>query len=335
MHEPLRRGLILGVFMLLFWTLFGAVGFMLLEHWSFLDGLYMAIITISTVGYGEVQPLSPVGRLFTSVLIVVGLGTAIYTLTRLGQVVLEGELFGHLGRRSMQHAISKLRHHHVLCGFGRFARPVAEGLRHAGVPFCIIDTDPGVQPLLADLGYLYLIGDATSEDVLQAAGIVHASSILTLLPSDADNLYVTVTAKALNPHVTVISRAVDEKAEVKLKRGGATDVVAPYKLAAYRLLQAAVHPAVVQFIELVSNRRSLALGLGEARIAERSVLNSVSIAEAQVRQQYGVLVIALKRADGEMLFNPEPSSRMTVGDTLVMLGKEDDIARMRKACEPG
>ena len=333
MREPWWRGLILGMTMLLFWTLFGAAGFMLLERWSFPDGLYMAIITISTVGYSEVHPLSPAGRLFTSCLIVVGLGTAIYTLTRLGQVVLEGELVGQLGRSRMQRKIAKLRHHHVLCGFGRFARPVAEGLSQRGEPFCVIDTDPTLQPLLEDLGYLYLIGDATSEEVLQAAGIVHAQAILALLPSDADNLYVTVTAKALNARIAVIARAVDEKAEIKLKRGGATDVVAPYKLAAYRLLQAVVHPAVVQFIELVSERRALALGLGEARIVESSVLSGMSIAEAQIRQRYGVLVIALKRANGDMLFNPEAASEMVAGDTLVMLGREDDIARIQKVCE--
>jgi len=230
----------------------------------------MTVITISTVGFGEIHPLSTSGRLFASFLIVGGIGTAIYTFTRLAQVVLEGELLGGLGRRRMRKELSGLKEHYILCGFGRAAKPVADGLAHKDLPFCVIEMNPANEPLLQDLGYFYLINNATSDEALEDAGVRNARAVLTLLPSDADNLYVIVTAKALNPDVRVIARAVDERGEVKLRRGGAHEVISPYKLASHRILQAATSPTVLQFMKHVADRHYMEMSLIEAKVSESS-----------------------------------------------------------------
>ena len=267
----------MGIAMLVLWTLLGTVGFAAIEDWPLGDAFYMTVITISTVGFGEVQPLSATGRVFASFLIIGGLGTAIYTFTRLGQVVLEGELLGGLGRRRMRKELSGLKEHYILCGFGRAAKPVAEGLAHKDLPFCVVESNPANEPALQDLEYLYLIDDATSDEALEDAGVRNALAVLTLLPSDADNLYVTVTAKALNPNVRVIARALDERGEVKLRRGGANEVISPYNLASHRILQAATSPTVLQFMKHVADRHYMEMSLIEAKVSESSKLKGLSI----------------------------------------------------------
>ncbi len=219
MTEGRQSNVLVGVVLLLLWSVTGTVGFVLIEGWSLLDAFYMTIITISTVGYGEVFPLSSAGRLFASFLIVGGLGTAIYTFTRLGQALLEGELLGVLGRRRMNREVHKLTSHHIICGFGRIGAPVAEGLEEEGQAFCILDNDLQSEPDLRARGYLYLIGDALDESVLASAQIDKAKVLMALLPSDADNLLLAIIAKELNPNLMVIARASDEKIEPRLKRG--------------------------------------------------------------------------------------------------------------------
>lgn len=316
--------------MLVMWTLVGTAGFVVLEGWSVGDAFYMTVITLSTVGFGEVHPLSPGGRIFASLLIIGGLATAIYTFTRLGQVVLEGELLGGLGRRRMRKELSSTKDHYILCGFGRATRPVAEGLAHKDLPFCVIDMNPATEPLLQDLGYLYLIDDATSDEALVNAGIQHARAVLTLLPSDADNLYVTVSAKALNPDIRVIARAGDERGEVKLRRGGAHEVISPYNLASHRILQAATSPAVLQFMKHVSDRHYMEMSLVEATVGENSRMKGQSIAESKLRSDYGVVIVAIRR-DEQMLFNPGPQESIFAGDVLVLMGHDEKLAQTQLA----
>jgi voltage-gated potassium channel len=311
--------------------LFGTAGFALIEGWSLSDAFYMTVITISTVGFGEVHALSEPGRVFTSLLIVVGLGTAIYTFTRLGQVVLEGELFGGLGRRRMRKEVSALEGHYILCGFGRAAKPVAEGLADKALPFCVIESDPANESVFQDLGYLYLIDDATSDEALEDAGVRRALAVLTLLPSDADNLYVTVTAKALNPDVRVIARAVDERGELKLRRGGAHEVISPYNLASHRILQAATSPTVLQFMKHVADRHYMEMSLIEARVSEASKLKGMSIADAKLRADFGVIIVAIRRGEDDMKFNPGPDEILLPGDVLVLMGHDEKLAVTERA----
>ncbi len=326
-----RYGLRLGVAMLAMWTVLGTAGFIILEGWSITDAFYMTIITVSTVGFGEIHPLSSAGRIFASFLIMGGLGTAIYTFTRLGQVVLEGELLGGLGRRRMRKELSGLLDHYILCGFGRAARPVADGLAHKDLPFCVIEMNAANETVLQDLGYLYLIDDATSDEALQDAGIKNARAVLTLLPSDADNLYVTVTAKALNPEIRVIARAVDERGEIKLRRGGANEVISPYNLASHRILQAATSPTVLQFMRHVSDRQYLEMSLVEAEVGEGSKMKGLSIADSKLRSDFGVVIVAIRRDGEHMLFNPGPHEPILAGDVLVLMGHDEKLAETQRA----
>jgi len=334
MHHPfetsLKSGVHVGVALLGFWIVFGTMGFSWIEGWPVADGLYMTVITISTVGFGEIHPLSADGRLFASFLILGGLATAAYTFTRIGQVVLDGELLGGLGRRRMRIELAALRDHYVVCGFGRAARPVADGLAEKGASFCVIESDPTAEPILQDRGYPYLIDDATSDRALKDAGVDHARVVLALLPSDANNLYVTVSAKALSPGVRVIARAADESGETKLLRGGADEVISPYALASQPILQAATSPTVLRFMKQVSDRNDLDMNLVEIRVDSGSQLVGESIAAAKLRSKFGVNVVAVRRGDDHMIGNPDPYETLVAGDVLVLIGREEclrDTAR--------
>lgn len=327
-----RRGVIFGVILLVLWVVVGTLGFVLIEKWSVLDALYMTVITISTVGFREVLPLSSGGKIFTSLLIVAGLATAIYTFTSLGQLLLEGELLRFVERRRMKSGFGKLKDHYIVCGFGRVGKTVVEGLQRRALPFCVIERDPSCEENLRGKNLLYAIADATSESDLLDAGVRQARAVLCLLPSDADNLYLTLTAKYLNPNVAVIARASDEKAEVKLTRGGADHVVSPYRIAGLRMLHAAVNPTLVEFMELVTHRQHIQLSLGEVRVCPGSEIAGKSLAEAGIRKRYGVIVIAIKRETGEMLFNPDPADKIQPDDLLVALGKDSDLESLESAC---
>lgn len=328
-----KGGFFLGVALLFALIGVATLGYKLIEGWPLTESLYMAIITISTVGFSEVEPLSPTGRLFTGLVIISGLVIVAYSTTKLGQSILEGELFGGLGRRRMQRALDKLNGHFIVCGFGRMGKPVAEGLRKAGAGVCIVDLRNSVEEELVSSGFLYLIGDATEEDTLKQAGVERARGLMALLPSDADNVYLTLTAKGVNRNVQVIARASQAKAESKLRRSGADKVVSPYEIAGNRVLEAALRPTVVEFMELATHREHLALGWEEIPVGKGSELDGRSLAEAQVRKRYGIIVVAIKRADGQMVFNPDASEKVRGGDILVAMGPKQSLTGLESACE--
>lgn len=330
-HSP-QGGLIRGVVLLVALILIGTIGFSIIEQWDLHDAFYMTIITVSTVGYGEVHPLHPAGRLFASILILLWLGTAFYTTTRLGQWVLEGKLQDVLERRKLMKEIKEMSGHTIVCGFGRIGSIVAEGLAESRVPFCVVEANRDLEDKLQDAGYRYMLGDATEEAVLKEVGIDKAKSLLALLPSDADNLYVTITAKEMNPQISVIARALEEKAERRLLRSGADKVVSPYKTAGMRVLYAAIKPTVVEFLEFVTKRQQLSLSCEEIPVRERSPLDGHSLSEAGIRNNFGVIVVAIKKPGGEMIFNPEPGEKIQSGHILVTIGKEPDLQRLEAAC---
>lgn len=309
----------------------GTAGYLLIEDgWTVLDAFYMTVITITTVGYREVHPLSPAGQLFTSVLVVTGLGVLLYTLARVGQAVFEGEVANIVGKRRMMNRIEELEDHYVICGFGKVGRPVAEGLSLEGLPFVVVDSARELGDTVAESGILYLVGDATDDAVLEHAQVSKAKTLLALLPSDADNLYITIAARDMNPNIKVIARATDHAAEVRLKRAGAYDVVSPARIAGLRVLQAAVNPTAVEFMEIVTKQQALQLSLSDIQVGPRSELRGKTIAECGIRGRFGVIIVAVKRDQG-MLFNPEAGTKITVGDVLVVLGEDIDIAQLQSA----
>jgi voltage-gated potassium channel len=316
-------------------TVAGTVGFMLIEGWNVIDAFYMTVITVSTVGFREVHTMSPAGRVFASFVILAGVSMAVYTFTRLGQFVLAGELMDVLGRRRMKSVLDKLERHFIICGYGRIGKPVAEGMKRDELPFCVIDRDTKNEGDMRSRGYVYILGDSTDEDILRAAGVERAAALLALLPSDADNLYLTMTAKSLNPGIRVIARGRDERAEMKLKRGGADRVVSPYLMAAARVLSAAAKPMVVEFMELVTHRQHLPLRLEEISVTDRSGLSGHSLAETEIRARFRVIVVAIKKSTGEMLFNPDPGQTIVSGDVLIAMGEEEDLEKLEQACMAG
>jgi len=330
--ESALSGAMAGGLLMLFWLVLGTIVYASLQGWSLLDGLYMTVITISTVGFHEIRPLSSAAQLFTIFLIGAGLTTALYTLTRIGQTVFEGELLDVLGRRSMEREIAALENHFIVCGFGKVGRPVAEGLAREGLPFCVIENRPEVEPTLRDEGFLYVLGDATDEHALEHAGMERANTLLALLSSDADNLYLTMAARDANPGIKIIARAYDQAGEVRIKRGGADQVISPTRIAGLRVLQAAVNPTALEFMEIVTQREALQLSLADITVLESSALNGTSIAEAGIRGQFGVIVVAIKSPDGATVFNPDPVKQIAAGDTLVVLCEDLDIAELQTAC---
>jgi voltage-gated potassium channel len=333
MSQGPQKGVVVGLILLLVCIAAGTAGFMLIERWSVVDSFFMTVISITTVGYQEVHPLSPEGQVFASAVILLGLGIVFFTTTMLGRVILEGEFRGTLERRRMRKTIEKLKDHQIVCGYGRTGKIVVEELVADGYGVCVIDNDSESEPLLRELGCPYIIADATEEQTLKTAGVERAAGVMALLPSDADNLYLTMNAKELNPAVKLVTRAFDDMAERRLKQVGADHVVATYKIAGHRVMQAALRPTVDEFFDLVSDRQQLSLFLEEVQLVEKSVLVGLSLADAGVRNNYGVIVIAIKKPDGGMLFNPEASEVLSVGDILIAIGEKAGLLRLGDACK--
>lgn len=326
-------GLLPLTLLLAFWVVGGTVGYMVIEGWGLWDAAYMTVITLSTVGYAEIHPLSTYGEIFTSALILGGLGTVFYAFTSIGQMVVEGELADILGRRRMKQELRRLEDHYIVCGYGRTSKPVVEGLEQEDEAFCVIDIDPELEAELKEDDVVYLVGDATEEEVLEAAGIERARGLIALLPSDADNLYLTMAAKNMNSDVQVIARVTDQRAEKNLRRGGADIVVSPYETAGNRVIQAALKPTIMEFMELATPRVQLQLSLEEVRVEAESPLDGLSLAESEIRRRCGVIIVAIKRGSGEMVFNPHPSEAIQNGDLLVALGEGEDLATLEQLCQ--
>ena len=216
----------------------------------------------------------------------------------------------------------------MICGFGKVGRPVAEGLSAEELPFVVVDNVGDLGDAMSELGILHLVGDATDESMLERAGVARAKTLLALLPSDADNLYITLAARDMNPDIKVIARATDHAGEVRLKRAGANDVVSPARIAGLRVLQAAVNPTAVEFMEIVTRQQALQLSLTDIPIGSSSKLRGKTIAECGIRGRYDVIIVAVKRGEG-MTFNPDPATTITLGDVLMVLGEDMDIAKLQ------
>ncbi len=302
----------------------GTGGYMLIEGWTFLDALYMTVTTLVTVGYGEIHPLSTAGRIFTIGLIVLGVGGVLYTFTSVMQFVFEG----HLGRewelRRMQRRIDQLRDHFILCGYGRVGRQVARDFVEDGVPFVLVDQSPArLEEATADR-CITLRGDATDDDTLRRAGIERARGLITCVQSDADNIFVTLSARALKPDLYIVSRSNDEDAAPKLRRAGADRVVSPYSIGGRQMAMLAVRPAAVEFVDRVLSRSGIELLLEDFAIAERSTLVGRTLADIQLNVAPGVTVIALRR-DSHLVTQPASDMDVRQGDELVAFGTPEQL----------
>ncbi len=315
-----RVRLVLIVFLLIVLMTGGIVGYMVIEDWSFLDSVYMTVISLTTVGYGEVHPLTPSGRVFTVFLLLTGLGLVSYSVSLLAQAALEGHIKGIWGRRKMDKEISKLRYHYIICGYGRIGRTIAKAVRNRGLPVVIVENDPEIQQEIEKDGFLYIPGDATHDETLKQAGVERARGVICVLPTDPKNVYATLTARSLNPGLIIVARADDANAEQKMIQAGADKVISPYEIGARRMALAILQPTVTEFLDLAVHATGFNLQIEQIEIKEGSYLDGLSLQQASLRQKTGASVLAVQREDKEMVVSPPPDFVLRAGDIIVALG---------------
>jgi voltage-gated potassium channel len=306
----------------------GTLGYRLIEGWQTFDALYMTVITLSTVGFKEVHNLSPDGKIFTIILIISGTSTIAYTLGRLLQFTLEGQLRRLLGRKKLENRISKLRNHYIICGFGRIGHLICREFQSRPTPFVIVEKDSHLIERLVREGFLFVEGDATDDETLQAAGIDHAKGLITAVTSDTDNVYITLTARGLNPKLFILARAGEEGSEKKLMRAGASKVISPYTIGASRMAQAILRPSVVDFIEIATTSEHLELQIEEITVSVKSELAGKSLIDSGVRQTMNIIIVGIKQTDGQMIFNPAPDKVIEPNSVLIILGQRKAISQL-------
>ena len=313
----------------------GTLGYVMIEDWQAFDALYMTVITLATVGFKEVHELSPEGKGFTIVLIICGTGIIAYTLSSLIQFTLEGQLRKILGRKKLESRISKLRNHYILCGYGRIGHLICREFQSRPMSFLVVEKNPHQIERLEREGHIYVEGDATDDETLQAAGIEHAKGLITAVTSDTDNVYITLTARGLNPKLFILARAGEEGAEKKLMRAGASKVISPYTIGANRMAQAILRPSVVDFIELATASEHLELQIEEICIAAASELAGKTLVESGIRQRMGIIIVGIKASDGKMTFNPPSDKTIEPDSVLIILGERPAINQLEKIAGGG
>jgi voltage-gated potassium channel len=316
---------------LLFTVIFaGTIGYSVFEDMPVFDAFYMTIITISSVGFSEIKPLSQVGRIITIIVIVSGISVLTYTLGQVARIFVEGELRWILGRRKLEKQISALNGHYIICGFGRIGSIISRELADENIPFVVIEQDAEKIKQLEEDHFLYLNMDATSDEALLQAGIKKAKGIVTAVRSDADNVFITLTAKGLRPDIFVLARASDVQNESKILRAGASRVVCPYLFGGRRMAQILKKPTVIDFIDFAMMDSQLGLSMEEAVVGPASDLIGKTLIDSQIRQKFGVVIVAIKKPTSEMIFNPTPTEKLESQDTIVVIGKEEDLKRMNE-----
>jgi voltage-gated potassium channel len=306
----------------------GTIGYSVVEGWSLADSLYMTLMTVTTVGYGPPHALSAAGRNFTIFFMIVGVGTAAYALSSTVQALVETELLAAYGERRRQREMSKIHDHYIICGAGRVGSRIIREMQRAGVPFVVVERDAQKADELGLPPSHLLVRDATLDETLRAAGIERARGLAACLPDDADNLYVVLTARDLNRHLHIVARAVEEAAEPKLIKAGASRVVAPTIIGSHRMAQALVRPAVADFMDSIA-AENLDLGFEQVAVSANSLLAGHKLRFTPIRSELDVVVVAISRAGGEMVFNPSGETRVEAGDVLIVIGREESLAGLK------
>lgn len=325
------RRVLLGVYALAAIIITGIIGYMVVEGWSFVDALFMTIITITTVGYGEVHPLSTGGRIFSIFLIIGGVGGSLYTLTGIIEYILAGHIGTTLWRRRMRAKIANLKGHFILCGLGRVGEEIARTFHEEGAPFVVIDNRQDCIARAEQAGYFYVEGDATSDEVLREAGIEHARGLVAAVGSDAENTYITLSARGLRPDLFIEARASGQEAVKKLERAGANRIVSPNNIGARRMAMLALRPAVVDFIDNVSQRSGPDLLMENVAISNNSSLAGQTM--AAFRQCSKANILAVSKKSGELIANPPDEEKILPGDSLIIVGTSEQLASLEGICE--
>jgi len=308
----------------------GTFGYSFIESWDLFESLYMTIITITTVGFREVHDLSDPGKAFTILLIFSSLGVIAYAGGSFVEFVVEGQVGKIFGRKKLEKEINQLEDHYIICGYGRIGSFICAELKERPVPFVVVDSDPNLCQKMAEEGILFVAGDATDDDALIKAGITRAKGLVTAVTSDTDNVYITLTARGLNPGLFILARAGEPASEKKLRRAGATKVISPYTIGAHRMAQAILRPSVVDFLEIATAGKRFELQLEEIRISTTSSLVGKNLISSGIRRDWGIIIVGIKKSSGQMLFNPVPETILENGDTLITLGEKEAIIKLEK-----
>jgi len=325
-----ERRLLTAVLLLVGLLVLGVVGYMIIEGWSLLDAFYMTVTTVTTVGFREVKPLSDEGRIFTTLLILVGVGIAFYILTNLVALVVEGDLGLALGLRRMKGKIEALRDHHILCGFGRVGEEIAREFTERGIPFVIIDSNPEAIERARKQDYLLIEGDASSDTLLLEAGIQRARCLLAASDSDSGNTYAILTAKALNPRIFTIARVGQRVSMTRMLRAGADRVISPYSIGGRRMALSALQPLLLDFIDTLATGHHGEQILAELEVSEESGLAGHTI-EQCFRTCPSATILALQKPNGAVQVGPRGATTLDLGDRLMVLGNEADLQALSPA----
>ncbi len=329
MSHPFRRLLPAMIFLAVI-VVIGILGYTFIEKWTVLDSVYMMVLTLSTVGFQEVHPLSPAGRVFTIFIIVGGVGSAIYAAGQVVEIIVAGEMTGYRKRRNMDRKIGEMKDHYVICGFGRVGHQVAQAFENWQVPFLVIDPKRESFDELEGKGVPVLVGDATDDAVLTAAGISRARGLIACSDSDVANVYITLSARQLNASLNIVARASMKDTEKKLTMAGANRVISPYFISGVRMAAMATQPVAVDFLDLVTHNGLVDFNLFQIIIPPGSPLDRKSIAEADIRNASGTMVLAIRKSDGSFDLHPKETSRIDANDVLVVLGTQEQFDLLEK-----
>ena len=308
----------------------GTVGFTLIDHYPPFDAFYMTLTTMTTVGYGEVHPLSRAGRIFNSFLIAFGVTTIFIAMGAMTQTIIELEFGDAIGKRRTKRMIEKLKDHYIICGYGRVGRGAAAELQHAGVPFVVVDINPERVERAMLGGMLAVVADSTRDETLAHVGVERARGLVAALATDADNLFVLLSAKGLNPRLYVATRAAEEGAEEKMRRAGADAVFAPYAMTGHRLAQSMLRPHVMQFLDFTTKDIGKDIAIEQVAVADDCELAQSSIKDMQLGRELGVIVMAIRARDGATQFNPPADTRIRPGDFLIVMGRQESLRTLEE-----
>jgi voltage-gated potassium channel len=302
----------------------GTVAFHLLEGWSILDSLYVTVQTLTTVGFGDITPRTGLGRVFATMFMMIGVGVVLYALTSTVQSIVHSELFARYGH---SRKMSKLQDHFIICGAGRVGSHLIRSLRAVDGVFLVLESDQRKCEALMEMNIPVLVRDATLEESLIEAGVEHARGLASCLPDDADNVYVVLTARDLNPKIHIVARAAEEQAESKLIRAGANRVVAPTIIGGHRMAMALTKPAVGDFLDSVT-ANDLELGFEQLEVDPVSTLVGRKLSESVIRSELNIVIVSIRRNDGQIIFNPSGETKIESGDMLIAIGNAESLARL-------
>jgi len=312
----------------------GTTGYMVIEDWNVMDSVYMTVITLSTIGYGEVNPVSQTGRIFTLILIVMGVGFFLYVIGNVVQFLVEGRIRIVLGRHKLDKQIGQLNNHYIVCGYGRMGRAFCRYLIQKRLKFVVLEKNEDRIPIMNADHVLYIAREATIEENLQKAGIKRASNLIATLGTDADNVFLVLLAKGLNPDIYVVARASQNASKKPLDTAGADVVVSPFDIGARRMAHAILRPNVIRFLEFAFADEDTDFHIEEIAVDESSKLVDVSLLESGIRQDYNLMILSIVKADGEMVFNPSAGTTIGAGERIIAVGSSDNLTKLERVLNP-